>query len=182
MKHVYLRLINVNKESQRRILTKHFSFSTNLIFFLFFFFSFLSLFNIFLIHLLFQKNLPAASSKKKSHPVAQTKTFHKHFFGLTFHTAKHFSTQLPVILRLFIRNESHGWKGSYTWTVIFKRFQEVEFHSIIGALSSLRQSSATESPLKIMKNAFYFTLKAPLVLNIFKFLSWVFCYVEKRCN
>ena len=103
-------------------------------------------------------------------------------FGLTFHTAKHFSTQLPVMLRLFIRNESHGWKGSYTWTVIFKWFQEVEFHSIIGALSSLRQSSATESPLKMMKNAFYFTLKAPLVLNIFKFLSWVFCYVEKGCD
>ena len=28
-----------------------------------------------------------------------------------------------------------------------------------------------ESPLKMMKNAFYFILKAPFVLKIFKFLS-----------
>ena len=40
-----------------------------------------------------------------------------------------------------------------------------------GALSSLRQSLATETPLKIMKNTFYFTLKALLILKIFKFLS-----------
>ena len=30
---------------------------------------------------------------------------------------------------------------------------------------------ATESPLKVMKNAFYFTLKPLLVLKIFKLLS-----------
>ena len=39
------------------------------------------------------------------------------------------------------------------------------------ALSYLRQPLIKESPLKIMKNAFYFTLKALLVLKIFKFLS-----------
>ena len=39
------------------------------------------------------------------------------------------------------------------------------------ALSGLRQFLATESPLKMMKNAFYFTSKALFVLNIFKFLS-----------
>ena len=39
-----------------------------------------------------------------------------------------------------------------------------------GALSGLRQFLATKTPLKMMKNAFYFTLKAPLVLKIFKFL------------
>ena len=33
------------------------------------------------------------------------------------------------------------------------------------ALSSLRQFLITESPLKMMKNTFYFTLKALLVLN-----------------
>ena len=37
-----------------------------------------------------------------------------------------------------------------------------------GALSGLRQFLATESPLKMMKNAFYFTLKALFVLKIFK--------------
>ena len=40
-----------------------------------------------------------------------------------------------------------------------------------GALWGLRQFLATESPLKMMKNAFYFTLKALFVLKIFKFLS-----------
>ena len=40
-----------------------------------------------------------------------------------------------------------------------------------GALSGLRQFSAIESPLKIMKNAFYFTSKALFALKIFKFLS-----------
>ena len=40
-----------------------------------------------------------------------------------------------------------------------------------GALSGLRQILATESPLKMMRNAFYFSSKALLVLEIFKFLS-----------
>ena len=39
-----------------------------------------------------------------------------------------------------------------------------------GALSSLRRFLATESPLKMMKNAFCFTLKALFVLKMFKFL------------
>ena len=38
------------------------------------------------------------------------------------------------------------------------------------ALQRLRQFSRTESPLKMMKNAFYLTLKAFFVLKIFKFL------------
>ena len=33
-----------------------------------------------------------------------------------------------------------------------------------------------------MKNAFYFTLKALFVLNIFKFLLWHFYHVEKRLD
>ena len=40
-----------------------------------------------------------------------------------------------------------------------------------GALSGLRQFLATESPLKMMKNVFYFISKALFVLKIFKFLS-----------
>ena len=42
---------------------------------------------------------------------------------------------------------------------------------IEGTLLGLGQSLATESSLQVMKNAFYFTLKAAFVLNIFKFLS-----------
>ena len=39
-----------------------------------------------------------------------------------------------------------------------------------GALSGLRQFLATEIPLKMMKSAFYLTLKALFILKIFKFL------------
>ena len=37
-----------------------------------------------------------------------------------------------------------------------------------------------ESPLKIMKNAFYMILKALFILNIFKFLSWLFLFISKK--
>ena len=36
-----------------------------------------------------------------------------------------------------------------------------------------------EFSLKLMKNAFYFILKAFFVLKIFKFLPWIFGHVEK---
>ena len=48
-----------------------------------------------------------------------------------------------------------------------------------GTLSGRREFLITESPLKMMKNAFYFTLKAIFVLKIFRFLSWLFGHVEK---
>ena len=40
-----------------------------------------------------------------------------------------------------------------------------------GALSGLRQFLAIENPLKMMKNAFYFSSKVLFVLKILKFLS-----------
>ena len=40
-----------------------------------------------------------------------------------------------------------------------------------GTLSGLKQFLATEIPLKMMKNVFYFTLKAFFILKIIKFLS-----------
>ena len=40
-----------------------------------------------------------------------------------------------------------------------------------GVPSGLTQFLVTESPFKIMKNTFYFTLKAFSVLKIFKYLS-----------
>ena len=43
---------------------------------------------------------------------------------------------------------------------------------------SIHQIFATESPLKMMKNAFYFTLKAIFVFKIFKFLFRLFGHVE----
>ena len=59
----------------------------------------------------------------------------------------------------------------------FPRIVEVK-----GALSGLRQFWAIENPLKIIKNAFYFTSKALFVLKIFKFLSWLFGHVAKRLD
>ena len=50
------------------------------------------------------------------------------------------------------------------------------------ALYGLRQFLITENPLKMMKNAFYFTLKALFILKIFKFLSWLFRHVEKTAR
>ena len=43
-----------------------------------------------------------------------------------------------------------------------------------GALSGLRQSLTTESPLEMMKNAVYFTLKALFVLKTFKIFVLTF--------
>ena len=51
--------------------------------------------------------------------------------------------------------------------------------NIKGTLSGLRQVLASESCLKGMKKAFYFTLKALFVFKIFKFSSWLFDHVEK---
>ena len=43
--------------------------------------------------------------------------------------------------------------------------------------------SFNESPLQVMKNGFYFILKALFVLNIFKSLSWLFGLVRGfRCK
>ena len=48
--------------------------------------------------------------------------------------------------------------------------------------SGLTQFLAGENPLKIMKNAFYFTSKALFVLKIFTFLSWLFVYAAKQLD
>ena len=80
---------------------------------------------------------------------------------------------------LFIKNGWHGWRASCIWKVNFKRIQEVEFHSIEGALSSLRQFLATESPLNMTKNDFYFILKPLLVLRMFKFFFLEFSVMSK---
>ena len=52
----------------------------------------------------------------------------------------------------------------------FKRDFDIEKY-LKSEVSSLRQFLLTESSLKLVKNAFYFTLKAVYNLKIFKFLS-----------
>ena len=41
---------------------------------------------------------------------------------------------------------------------------------------------ATESPLKVVKNAFYFISKALFILKVFEFLSLLFGHVAKWLN
>ena len=50
------------------------------------------------------------------------------------------------------------------------------------ALPGLRQFLTAENPLKMMKNVFYFTLKALFALKIFKFLSCEFGHIAKRLD
>ena len=46
-------------------------------------------------------------------------------------------------------------------------------------LKSVCFTCFNENSLKMMKNVFYFILKALFVLEILKFLSWLFEHVEK---
>ena len=55
----------------------------------------------------------------------------------------------------------------HSWSWLLLIFTQ----SIKDAISVLRQFLANESPLKMMKNALYFTLEAAFFLKIFKFLS-----------
>ena len=48
-----------------------------------------------------------------------------------------------------------------------------------GPLLGLRQFLTIENSLKVMKNAFYFILKALFILEILSFLAWLFGFVEK---
>ena len=97
---------------------------------------------------------------------------------ITFHTAKHFSTILPVIMRLFIKNGSFRWRASCIWTVNFKQLQEVEVHSTLKVHYQVSEYFWNWKPFKNTGKP-YLTL---LVLMIFRFLSWIFGHVEKRLD
>ena len=65
-----------------------------------------------------------------------------------------------------------------TLKLIFSSFQNIKVR-----LSSFKKFFIiyfNDGPSKMLKNAFYFILKALFVLKIFKFLSWLFGHVEKR--
>ena len=68
----------------------------------------------------------------------------------------------------------------YAKTCVPDAIKNISFKVFKGALSGQRQFLATEIPLKMMKNDFYFTSKALSVLKIFKFLSWLFDHEVKR--
>ena len=95
---------------------------------------------------------------------------------------------LPLVLILIIDSEIDGmvwniknWRSQEKSTA-FSWNKEILKLCFKGALSCPRQFLATESPLKMMENAFYFTLKALFVLKRFKFLCWLFGQVEKRLD
>ena len=50
-------------------------------------------------------------------------------------------------------------------------FSKISYHYLKGVLSGLREFLATESPLKMIKNAFYFTLNVIFVRKICKYWS-----------
>ena len=70
----------------------------------------------------------------------------------------------------------HRLMNNYLMILKLKNFD------LKGGLSGLKQFLATESPLKMIKNAFCFTWKALFVLKIFKFLSLLFCHITKRLD
>ena len=64
----------------------------------------------------------------------------------------------------------------HCFSTYFRKLKEIGvlrpiFSHVISCDYGLRQLFATESPLKMMKNAFYFTLIALFALKIFKSLS-----------
>ena len=67
---------------------------------------------------------------------------------------------------------------SLTNETMFNSFK----HNVKGALLGLKQLLLTESPLKMVKSAFYFILKALFLLKIFKFLSRLFGHAEKTAR
>ena len=82
-----------------------------------------------------------------------------------------------IDIRLVQHDESvsilFSWNSSGSLFVVIKHFLEILmpiYSEFKGAFSGLGQYLGTESPLKLMKNAFYFTLEAAFVPKIFKFL------------
>ena len=53
--------------------------------------------------------------------------------------------------------------------MFYSTIWEIRHQFVKGALSDPRKFLAIGSPLKIMKNAFYFTSNALFVLKVFKF-------------
>ena len=60
----------------------------------------------------------------------------------------------------------------------FTRFTTFKWLNLPG-VSGLKRFLTIESSLKVIKNTFYFMLKALFFLEISTFLSWLFGYFEK---
>ena len=89
-----------------------------------------------------------------------------------------FKTNEVLILSLYSKSD-HKYKK------ILKKEKSIEILKIFDLKSNSNLPKKfsficfNESPLKMMKNTFYFNLKALFVLKILKFLSWHFGHVEE---
>ena len=96
------------------------------------------------------------------------------------------TTSLTIVAKRTILEVSRGsgddpeilWNDS--GFLYSEKAKNVSFFGI--KISGLRQLKATESPLNIKNNAFYFTLKAFFVLQILKYLLRMFSYELDRSS
>ena len=76
----------------------------------------------------------------------------------------------------------------YIWLLVSIKSTQINFtylgFTLKSTLTFQTKNSVyvSEGSLKMMKNAFYFILKALFVCKIFKFLSWLFGHIKKRLD
>ena len=114
---------------------------------------------------------------------------HRYMFDVLSADVSAFLDCLTILMLFFnfVRNWFLTFRNLITFSMSIRSFSNGtssftcfgHFNVFKNALYGLRQFLITESPWKMMKNAFYFTLKAFFVLKIFKFLSWLFGQAEK---
>ena len=93
------------------------------------------------------------------------------------------STNVNIKISWMTSNDGLNFRSTYLqWTFVGSIKNVDILYWFKGALSSLRQLLEIESPLKMMKNTFYFTIKALFVIKIFKFLPWLVGHVKKRLD
>ena len=88
---------------------------------------------------------------------------------------------LILMLHFFFSRQSYAILYAIVWKK--NRRKELKMISVRTITIPSKKNCVIcfiENSLKMMKNAFYFILKALFVLKIFKFLSWLFGHVEKK--
>ena len=101
-----------------------------------------------------------------------------HSHAVTYTKSSKISSSLIVIIQL-----KYGLTFEMQYSFISYIFS-VEIFFKVGLSTSKKNCVICfiESPLKVIKNAFYFILKALFVLKVFKFLSWLFGHGGKTAG
>ena len=127
---------------------------------------------------------------------SETKDQFENFIKILELNLEHFSNKSPFLIVVLgdFNARMEGWYQSDITTfegVRFKPKIKEPTHILSNSASSIVLRSGSylpkknffisfnDSPSKMMKNAFYFILKALFALKIFKFLSWLSGQVEK---